>query len=990
MGFCGLLMPDMNPDHAASPDAQVLADLAWVRRLARRLLADPSLADDVAQEAWLAARDDSKGREARSGAWLVTVVKNHIRRLARTDRRRAAREAVHAELRDPGAAAADPADIVERAALHRELMDAVMQLDEPYRSAVLLRHLDELPATEVARRQGISHDAARKRICRGLQLLRERLEHVHRGGFVAWSAAWSHHLQSGAAAATAGSGLVLPGLLLMNLKWMLAGAVALGSLLSWLFWPERGAPVVEFEAHRSAGAAIDAGQDAGAGSVVPGDRQLAAARSEVEIEVVDPSSRAWAGALVMTLRDGELAQQAVCDATGLVRLPVEDGVAEVLVAQSGVIPVRTALAAIEGRQRVVLGAGLQVAGEVRGAQGRAIELRLEHDRPLACWAGLGPAAQHELASLGLTSSTLRVVPHAGQFACRGLPPRWSGALAATGGFTLRERTQRGASADGVSLLLLEPAEDLVLELQAPLSLRGRLLADGQPVPGLAVSWLGARDLTVSVPSLARSDDDGRFDLGVRRDPAGAVGAGRLSVQADGGGTLLQRAVPIAAEGESFDLGDLELGRPLLVRVQSGGAPLPAATVSLVEEATGISAVTDAAGQVRFVAVPSGAQSVVVQAPGHRRVERSVPVGRELQVDLDAANELAVRVLAADGAAAPDLRLRVLADRLPFAGSAAYDEAPFRADFELQDGGDLSLVDLVPGVLLHLRAVDDLGQEVGALEVIAPPPLRRDEVVLRTTYAPCYWRGVVRDDAGRALPRVRIYVEAAGAALQSRTDADGRFALGPFRGDLRDLHVEATHPLFVPWVRDGFVLDPRGAEAEIELQRGRRLRAIVLQANGAPVTAATVQVGWQGGGGAVGEARAPGEFVFENVARLPGTLTVPLGGREFTAAVTAHDDLVQLRVPDLAAVSIGLASTLERVEGTRLCVAITPVEPQGDVERRYFPAADPLAKALPFQLPAGRYRLQLERRRLGRRGVEMVGQAREFVFASGEVREVVLP
>ncbi len=988
----------MNPDHAALPDAQVLADLAWVRRLARRLLADPSLADDVAQEAWLAARRDALGREARSGAWLVTVVKNHIRRLARTDRRRAAREAAHAELRDPGAAAADPADIVERAALHRELMDAVMALEEPYRSAVLLRHLDELPATEVARRQGVSHDAARKRISRGLQLLRERLEHVHRGGLLAWSAAWSHHLQSGAAASATGSSLLLPGFVLMNLKWILASAAALGSLLTWLLWSEQQLPVGETVAEARPAAAADGGQIVAAGPSAAAERQLAAAAPEVVIEVVDVLSRACAGALVMTLREGELVRQAVCDASGQARLPVGAGVAEVLVAQPGTIPLRTAMAAVDGRQRVVLGAGLQVAGEVRFADGQGaapqVPLRLEHDRPLVCWAGLGEAAQRVLGSLGVSRDALLVTTQAGHFACRGLSPRWTGALVATGGYTLRDLTQRGASDDGVSLLLLEPVDDLSIELQQPLLLRGRLLAAGKPAAGMQLDWLGARDRPGILPSPAHSDGDGRFELGARRDAEGRVGPGRLLVQSQDGQLLLSHTVQLTGEGSPVDLGDLELGRPLAVQVQSAGVPLSAATVSLVGEATGIAATTDASGLARFVAVPAAVQRVVVQAPGHRRVQLPLPIEPELQVELDAANELVVRVLAADGAGAPDLRLQVRADRLPFvlpaAAGAAPAAEPFSAQFELQAGGELSLMDLVPGVLLRLAAIDELGAEVGALEVLTPPALRRDEVVLRTTYAPCFWRGVVRDEAGREVPRVRVYVETHGAALQTRTDSHGRFSLGPFRGDLNDLHVEVTHPLFVSQVRDGFAIDPRGAEADIVLQRGRQLRARVLQQSGAPVTATTVYVGFEGGGGAVGAAREPGEFVFDNVARLPGTLTVPLGGREFTAVVTAHDDLVELRVPDLAAVSIGLADSLELIAGTRLCVAITPIEPAGNVDRIYFPAADAAAKSLPLQLPAGRYRLQLERRRFGRRGAELLGEAREFEFVGGEVREVVLP
>jgi DNA-directed RNA polymerase specialized sigma24 family protein len=61
----------------------------------------------------------------------------------------------------------------------RRLAGAVMVLEEPYRSAVLLHYLDGFRAPEVAARTGVTHAAVRKRISRGLEKLRERFDSEH-------------------------------------------------------------------------------------------------------------------------------------------------------------------------------------------------------------------------------------------------------------------------------------------------------------------------------------------------------------------------------------------------------------------------------------------------------------------------------------------------------------------------------------------------------------------------------------------------------------------------------------------------------------------------------------------------------------------------------------------------------------------------------------------------------------------------------------------
>ncbi len=207
----------------------LLAHGAWVRALARRLVRDSAEADDVVQEAWLAAlrRPPREGASVR--AWLARVVRNAALQKARSEGGRAARERRTAREE----ALPSPDELLERVELQRLVVDEVVRLDEPYRSAVLLRYFEGLDAAEIARREGVPAATVRSRVKRGLDALRERLDARYGGERRAWALALAPlALPPRGAALTSTSTTLVTGASIMSIATKIAlaaGAIALAT-----------------------------------------------------------------------------------------------------------------------------------------------------------------------------------------------------------------------------------------------------------------------------------------------------------------------------------------------------------------------------------------------------------------------------------------------------------------------------------------------------------------------------------------------------------------------------------------------------------------------------------------------------------------------------------------------------------------------------------------------------------------------------------------
>ena len=166
----------------SSEIATLVAETAWLTRLARSLTGDAAEADDAVQETFVAALRSPPDAERPPRPWLRRVLVNVIRMRHRGRTRQAANESIV----EPDAAAT-PDHLLDRARLERRITKLVLELPEPYRTTVLLRYREGISAEAIAHQQGIPAGTVRRRLKTALDRLRRELD--DREGPAVWRAA---------------------------------------------------------------------------------------------------------------------------------------------------------------------------------------------------------------------------------------------------------------------------------------------------------------------------------------------------------------------------------------------------------------------------------------------------------------------------------------------------------------------------------------------------------------------------------------------------------------------------------------------------------------------------------------------------------------------------------------------------------------------------------------------------------------------------------
>lgn len=301
--------PDMSEHSSHPPVHELLAHAAWLRRLAGRLVDDRAALEDLVQDTWVSALRGPWPRGGGLRPWLARVMRNTLFQRSRRERARLAREArVEIPAETPGAGT-----VVERTQNQQLLVDAVLSLDEPLRSTVLLRYFDGLSSAAIARRLGVPASTVRNRLSKALAELRDRLARQRSD--------WLGAMTLLARTPAAGKISFYLSTLLMSTQVKLAVGVVLAAALVATFWLD-GEPTLHLDDELVPGSVVEqldegtstgTDDDAADGrtALEVGGTEVAGAVSEdrLTVLILDDRSRApLPGALLHWAGDVELSR----------------------------------------------------------------------------------------------------------------------------------------------------------------------------------------------------------------------------------------------------------------------------------------------------------------------------------------------------------------------------------------------------------------------------------------------------------------------------------------------------------------------------------------------------------------------------------------------------------------------------------------------------------------------------------------------------------
>jgi len=857
----------------------------------------------------------------------------------------------------------------------RRLMEALLALEEPFRTTLLLRYHEGLAATEIARRQGVPEGTVRWRTKRGLAELRARLERS-----LGEEALGLALLELGCTAPTSPAAGLGPG-------WALPTAAAAAGVLvlggAWWAWPRteprvpQGTPEVQTTSALIPGAATPSVPLAAAAAADPGRAPLVVGDTARLRILVNGAPQVAVAVAVAPADEDELPFGARTDASGWVELPASEEPRQVAVERVNAFPWRGTLA-LAGETELELPApeGAALAGTL-SIDGAPPETSL--------WLLLrpaGPALDTDDPRTILASDyAWGTTDSAGGFRFEGIPH--SGALDLGLPHGLARRGTRTVTDPGQAVVqrLPGPAEDLVIELERHARVHGRVVeADGTtPVVGALVQ-LGVADGLFG----RQTDAEGRFEIFVREPPRRIEIEWQrqrewnaLVVDSPEGGRDLRE---LEAPPMDLDLGDLALGAGSAVVVEvrdPEGRPLAGAEAGRCCD--GPTHVTGADGRATLGSLVPGTELVLTRR-GFATAFTTLPdpLPETVEVVLQPTNDLELAVVDAAGAPLARITLELSAAQRFTSGAEPNSElwrrdarsrggpgsfwnawplsrgyqgrrgsiwggSPARVRFQTDAEGRCSVGDLGP-LALHLAVLDDLGRVLVQedLAPLGPTEARTLEVRVPVALAPL--RGRVMTAGGLPVSGVRIELEGAGApeTASRGTGNDGRFAFRSLAAG--GLLVRASAPGFLPEERAAIPAE----ELEIVLQGGLDLVVDVRDASGGPCPGGSVRalpVGEETGHRPqwiVADALGGARFLLHGLTAVPHTIVLEREDGLLAQTAAPAEGLVRFFVP----AEVGTLELVWRDPGT---------PPPPGLSLRLEPSGGGLARPLPLEPgPEGRW------------------------------------
>ena len=150
-----------------------IKDFDPLRRLAAKLLNDPSDRDDAVQDALLTGLATSKPK-GNSASWYAGVLRNKARRI--WSRRSSGFNKQLSLEAEPGSSSPEPGENLDREFV-RELLHSILDcLPEAQSEVLRLRFFEDLGPEEIAERVGRPSSTVKTQLARGLAGMRTRLD----------------------------------------------------------------------------------------------------------------------------------------------------------------------------------------------------------------------------------------------------------------------------------------------------------------------------------------------------------------------------------------------------------------------------------------------------------------------------------------------------------------------------------------------------------------------------------------------------------------------------------------------------------------------------------------------------------------------------------------------------------------------------------------------------------------------------------------------
>jgi len=959
------------------PEA-LLAETSMVRRLAQALVRRSDLAHDVAQDVMLVALRQPHPPEHLRG-WLAAVTRRLAGKARRSQQMRARHE---------GDAAPPPANdaeqhTTERLQLHRRLTDAVLALPEPYRTTVTLRFFDDLPPRAIAQRIGASGEVVRKRLSRGLEMLRERLDGDF-GDRAQWLRAFAV-----VGLLPVGSPWLLLTVLAMN-KLAIAAAAVLAVGVYFL-WPGAELPPVRTTSVAATGAMPAASQVAADVDIEPAPREQRTGapvdvlpQPDCSVLVVDERGKPIEGATVHCWATGDaVALEQATDATGSCSFGAVSGAGGVLVVAEGRYPHHMRLPRCSGTHRVVLPDGESCGGQllVDGRSGEGWRLWLNG---VVCSDPVPQSLRRQMSS---RATSIRCGAQ-GRFQFMGLPKEWRGSiglpqplwlLPGSGG--TQERHDDTAVCAG--------QRDLRLATTLLPHARFRVVwaDDGAPVANTTViAWACFADDSNSNQPMVMTDTEGTCTCGF--SPPERASYARWCVPANRPAIVLV-GVRVRADGsegaveQQWDRRELVRDDELVVRVprarrlhflavDTAGYPIAGARV----QTHGLSEPTGHDGRGTF-AVQDGTE-VLIGAPGHRigfcQAMRYAAGSEQdpLVYELLADNSMTLRFVGRDRAPA-HMRANMYGDLSFFAGNrvatdidqvltgvtasgSGQPETPgdlrrwrnYECSLDPGADGVTTLHSLEPGQRCQVVGYDSAGNEVVRREVTTPAVGAHEEVVVRVQGVSFRLKAWITDRAGRPITDAVLTLA---TGLRASTDAQGECEIvGLMRGGPAAVTIRANG--YVAQRLQDLVL-VRYVRLKRELDDAFPVTVRVLDEQG---SAQPIQPRLDGGGlHDVFDVLADGCVRWPNLPADLVTFTCRLGGRTFSVQHDTRLPDAMLRVPVPARLRVAPTGGWPEPsrEGIGIRAVARPSGAAGEVAAEFY--ADDI---VPQLLLPGAYRVDL--------------------------------